>query len=462
MSITPRVAAIAVILAAAIAGAPTTRAKDLDGPTLLVKHRFSLNVISGSMQVYNDYLLLLPDGTAYENIPNEGLRDVSPVRLVAETAERPRDLGKWRRVAGGVNGDGIETTFTRSMYDSQAQAARDKLEVEVYQKTPNGGWSKDGKHDRWNNYAPVIALDAKRLLGPWELDEKIITAGKIGGPLPAITVLRSRNYTFYGDGKFTASASQVVSSNTTLKGADQSRFTVVTYDRSPEQAETGTYQLDPGNLALALTEADGKRRTVTAFILPNWGDPDKKSSIVIDHQRLHAFEGGDGAKPADAQQPAPAAPALAVPAGEKFGHLRFILPKGWSQSEVDGCLMLRPPGGAEKGVGILLFPAALHKGDQPVVNFENWFEATRAWLDEGRTVLNASSAGEKKDVRYPMRVQIEVVKKPDDTTQARVYVGIKRGGNAELVVMFAPDATALGEMMDAFNIFLGSITLESD
>jgi hypothetical protein len=144
MSIHSRAAAIVLAIAGVFtASAP---AKDLDAPTLLVKHRFNLNVLNNSIQIYHDYLLLLPDGTAYENTPKEGMKDVTAAKLAGEAKERPRDLGKWKRIAGPANGDGIETTFIRSIFDDKVQAARDKVEVETFQKTDQGGWSKDGKH----------------------------------------------------------------------------------------------------------------------------------------------------------------------------------------------------------------------------------------------------------------------------------------------------------------------------
>src|SRR5205823_4162307 len=154
-------------------------------------------------------------------------------------------------------------------------------------------------------------------------------------------------------------------------------------------------------------------------------------------QHPEAAAGAATAKPPGAQQPVPN--ALPIATGTKFGHFRFQLPKAWAQSEEDGSLMLRPAGGAEKGVGILLFGAESHKGDQPLDSFEKWFAETCAWLDEGRTVLQATEPKDKEG-RYPMRLQIAVVKKPDGTSQARVYVGLKRERHAELIVMFAPDA----------------------
>src|SRR5947199_3591934 len=146
-----RTAALALMtgaLLAATAAAPSAAARELDAPTLLVQHRFNINVLNNSLQTYNDYLLLLPDGTAYENLPKEGMKKVTADSLAAEAKDRPSDLGKWKRE--GAGGDGIETTFTRSSFDPQAQAPRDRVEVATYQKTGGGGWSKDGKQDRWN------------------------------------------------------------------------------------------------------------------------------------------------------------------------------------------------------------------------------------------------------------------------------------------------------------------------
>jgi hypothetical protein len=460
MFIALRAALFAIILALTFA-APTAPARELDAPTLLVMHRFNINVVSNSMQIYHDYLLLLPDGTAYENTPQEGMKNVTAAKLAQESKERPYDLGKWKRITGGPNGDGIETTFTRSVYDSQLHAARGKVEVASFQKTAQGGWSKDGKHENWNTYAPVIALDAKKLLGPWELDEKVISAGTATGNLPMITVVRARDYTFYADGKFIASSSQIASASASVKNADGSRFVASTYDQSPTTAERGSYKLDADNHALVLTEANGKTRTVTAFILPLWGTADKKPTIIIDGQRLHHPEPDANAAQPAPQKPAPVPPAAV--AGSKFAHFRFELPKGWSQSEVDDSLMLRPEGGVEKGVGILLLPPGPHKGDQDLESFDKWFEATRIWLDEDRTVLESSKPADRNQGRYPMRVQIEVVKKPDQTTQARVYIGVKRGDrHAELLVMFGPDIAAVTPMMDTLDKFLSSITLEAD
>jgi len=76
-----------------------------------VRHRFNLNVLNNSPDLQR-LTLLRPDGTAYENAPKEGLKDVTAAKLAEEAKERPHDLGKWKRIAGGANGDGIETTFT--------------------------------------------------------------------------------------------------------------------------------------------------------------------------------------------------------------------------------------------------------------------------------------------------------------------------------------------------------------
>ncbi|MGV3616191.1 MAG: DUF6683 family protein [Fimbriimonas sp.] len=234
-------------------------ASDLGGAKIFIRYRMSYG---NGVEVSLDQLLLFPDGTAFNDVPNDPLPrfDLATVKQ----ASQPGDIGRWK-----VTGNQLALTF--------------RGKTETFRKHPSsGGWAEpDYKDGSFRVYFPVVVATKQQLLGEWK-HKSLFTMGTMGGGAPMVAAGSNSNLTFSPNGTFSKAGESFASATTANMGDAFKAGGDVTTNGGRKTGAKGQWRLDG---PLLTTVENGQRRVQIAFILPKWGKPTDAPEILIQGDR---------------------------------------------------------------------------------------------------------------------------------------------------------------------------------
>jgi hypothetical protein len=204
------------------------------------------------------HLILFPDGTAFDEIPNDPMPQFDATTL--RSLLKPREVGQWKAVGGTIvlNFSGKQRTLrkiAKGWYDGE--------------KLPE----KDSPYD---TYFPVIAANSKLVLGAWK-NSNLVTSGAMGGGTAMVAAGSSGNLVFNADGTFTSDRKSFASATTANMGdAYKSGGDAGVFSKRNSIA-AGRWRLDG---ILLTMEKDGQKSVQVAFIMPNWSKQQNENLMI--------------------------------------------------------------------------------------------------------------------------------------------------------------------------------------
>jgi hypothetical protein len=233
-------------------------AASLQGAKVFIRYRMSYH---NGVEVSLDQLLMFPDGTAFNEVPNDPLPRFDIPTL--KQALHPTDIGTWK-----VNGKQLTLTF-----DGKSES---------YKKHPTGGWAEaDYKDGSFGVYFPVKIATKQQLLGEWE-HKSLTTMGMAGGGTPMVAAGSNSQLVFTASGTFSKAGKSFASVTTANMGDAFKTGGDVTSNGGRSNSSQGRWRLDG---PLLTTVENGQRRILVAFILPKWGKPTDAPEILIQGDR---------------------------------------------------------------------------------------------------------------------------------------------------------------------------------
>ncbi|GAB5536089.1 MAG: hypothetical protein Rubg2KO_23380 [Rubricoccaceae bacterium] len=209
-------------------------------------------------------LILFPDGTAIEDMPESGVREFTSSAIAAafeDDRDRERTVGTWQRA-----GDRI--------------TLRVDGETRVLRKTPRGWWDDDdpiNNETGYDTYFPIVLATPGHMLGPW-VTQSLFVSGMAGGASPQVSAGSTTNRVFYADGTFAEDRESFASATTASMGdAFNTGGDVGVFSENSGQA-AGRWRIDGPLMTL---EKDGQRRIVLAFIMPEWSADNPNSDTWV-------------------------------------------------------------------------------------------------------------------------------------------------------------------------------------
>jgi hypothetical protein len=211
-------------------------------------------------------LLLYPDGTAFDDLPDKPVSRFDEETLRKAVASR--HVGTWKQ-----QGDTIVLHF-----DGQKQPQR------VLRRHPKGWFDGKGKEKprgSYDIYFPVLPVSKQTLQGEWR-NKELTSMGTVGGAVPMVAAGSSGRLLFRPDGTFTTSADRFASATTGNVGEAYKAGGDVGVLSKKQTGGGGQWRLD--GLLLTLDQ-DGKRMVRLLFALPNWGKKGEAPDLLLDGQR---------------------------------------------------------------------------------------------------------------------------------------------------------------------------------
>lgn len=240
--------------AAASSGGPL-QAANLNGARVFLKFYW---VAYPTLIMRTRHLLLFPDGTAFDDLPNGPLPDFNAQTLRAKL--HARDVGRWT-----MAGKNMVLTFPQ-----------ERVTLTPHPK----GWLDSERGVRMNGpnnvYFPVIAAGRARLLGAWK-NKSVGVTGTIGGASPMVAGGSEGQWNFYADGRFGGGKTSFFSATTTNVGDAFKSGGDVTASGQSKSRSAGRWRLDGPLLTL---EQNGERTVHLAFLLPAWDKNEADSGAL--------------------------------------------------------------------------------------------------------------------------------------------------------------------------------------
>ena len=206
--------------------------------------------INGSSPIRE--LVLLPDGTALDDLPSGPVANFDVATLRA--AVRPPDVGRWSQ-----SGNRLTVKIGR--------------DTDVYVKDPSGGWADPNlKSGEFGIYFPVLPATPAALAGAWH-NETIVSVGVVGGGGPVTFGGSSGDLVFSPNGTYVKGGRGFAS--TTSSTGDVSAL-------GKGRRAQGQWRLDG---LLLTTIENGKRGVQLAYALPHWSRAGKAPDIMIQGSR---------------------------------------------------------------------------------------------------------------------------------------------------------------------------------
>lgn len=231
----------------------------LGGAKVFIRYRMSYG---SGVEVSLDQLLMFPDGTAFNDVPNDPLPafDIATLRK----ASHANDVGTWK-----ITGGQLALTF--------------KGKTEMFKKHPSsGGWAEsDYKDGSFRVYFPVKIATKQQLLGEWE-HKSLFTMGSAGGGAPMVAAGSNNHLVFTANGTFKKAGKSFASATTANMGDAFKSGGDVTTTGGKNNSSAGQWRLDG---PLLTTMEGGQRRVQLAFILPRWGKDTDAPEILIQGDR---------------------------------------------------------------------------------------------------------------------------------------------------------------------------------
>lgn len=237
----------------AVKGAPLTAAS-LGGAKILIRYRMSYG---SGVEVKLDQLLMFPDGTAFNDVPNDPLPNFDLATV--KRASAPGDIGRWK-----VTGNQLALTF--------------QGKTETFRKHSSGGWAEsDYKDGSFGVYFPIKLATKEQLLGEWK-HKSLFTMGSAGGGAPMVAAGSNNKLVFSANGTFAKAGESFASATTANMGDAFKSGGNVTTTGGKKNGSQGQWRIDG---PLLTTLENGQRRVQIAFILPHWGKAHEAPEILI-------------------------------------------------------------------------------------------------------------------------------------------------------------------------------------
>ena len=243
-----------------IAPASSLPAPSLNGAKVFVKYSL---VYYPSFNTTFDQLVLFPDGTAFDEVPDKPITtfNVATLRKIV----KPMYIGRWK-----VTGNTLTLNFPNKS--------------RTLRKHPHG-WAdnadKPPKDSAYGIYYPVTAAPRTRILGAWKFSS-LMVMGTNGGGTPMVAAGTTGNWIFNGDGTFSDGSESFVSGTTTNMGDIYKGSGNVTQTGHRRQSSSGKWRLDGPLLTL---EKNGQRTVHLAFLMPHWSKNPADTDLMIDGDR---------------------------------------------------------------------------------------------------------------------------------------------------------------------------------
>lgn len=237
--------------------APLT-ASSLGGAKIFIRYRMTY---FNGVEVSLDQLLMFPDGTAFNDVPDDPLPSFDIPTLKKHSLAV--DIGRWK-----ITGNRLALTFDGK--------------TETFKKHASGGWAEsDYKDGNFDVYFPVKIATKQQLLGEWE-HKSLTTMGMAGGGAPMVAAGSNRNLVFAANGTYSKSGKSFASATTANMGDAFKSGGDVTTTGGRNSAAKGQWRLDG---PLLTTIENGRKGVLVAFILPKWGKPTEAPEILIQGDR---------------------------------------------------------------------------------------------------------------------------------------------------------------------------------
>lgn len=223
------------------------KAASLGGARVFVKYWFDAT----TTPVF-EHLLLFPDGTAFDDIPDKPLPSFSAATL--RKMLPARNVGRWKET-----GKTLLLTFPGGK--------------RTLAKGPKGWFDTQGVQQKgpYHIYFPIGGPPRARLVGAWESQRRTVL-GTAGGEAPMVTAGSSGDWIFNANGTYSDGKTSFASA--TSGGA---------FSASVRQSQSeGKWRLDGPLLTL---EKNGERTVHLAFLLPHWTSNGPSSTFLIDGDR---------------------------------------------------------------------------------------------------------------------------------------------------------------------------------
>jgi hypothetical protein len=218
-------------------------------------------------EVALDELVLFPDGTAFNEVPDDPLPSFDAATL--RQALRPRHVGTWK-----VTGNQLTLRF--------------EGESETYRRHTTGGWAEpDHKSGAFDVYFPIKLATKGQLVGAWK-HESLTTMGMAGGGAPMVAAGSSDRLVFAADGSFASAGKSFASATTANMGDTFKSGGDVTTTGGRNRSAKGQWRLDG---PLLTTVENGRRGVRLAYILPEWGKANEAPTLLIQGDRYERLEG---------------------------------------------------------------------------------------------------------------------------------------------------------------------------
>lgn len=238
----------------AVAQTGPLAATSLNGAKVFVKYRMQFGTAA---QMMFDHLILFPDGSAFDDIPDDPLPSFDAAAL--RQTLRPNHVGRWK-----MTGNGLALTF--------------EGKTEAFKKHNSGGWAEsDYKSGAFNVYFPVKVATKAQILGAWK-HRSLTTMGMAGGGAPMVAAGSDNLLVFADNGSFTKAGKSFASATTANMGDAFKSGGDVTTTGGRANSFKGQWRLDG---PLLTTSENGRRVVQLAFILPNWGEATEPPEILI-------------------------------------------------------------------------------------------------------------------------------------------------------------------------------------
>lgn len=213
------------------------------------------------LTINRGYLLLFPDGTAFDDIPSKKVPDFSAATLRKNLDAS--DIGRWKK-----QGKNLVLTFGTKKAATLTTHPKGWLDASRAMEMKGA----------YNIYFPVNTTPRANFLGVWH-EENFASYGTAGGSAPLVAGGSKTGWNFRPDGTFSASKDSYSFATTSNMGtAYNSGSNVTTSDQNQSQL-TGRWRLDGPLLTL---EQNGKRSVLLAFVLPEWGKDKKNPDLCVD------------------------------------------------------------------------------------------------------------------------------------------------------------------------------------
>lgn len=242
------------------APASSLPAPSLNGAKVFVKYSL---IYYPSYNTTFEQLVLFPDGTAFDEVPDKPISSFSVAGL--RKIVKPIYIGRWK-VAGN--------TLTLN-FPNKSRTLR---------KHPHG-WAdtadKPPEDSAYGVYYPVVSPPRAQMLGAWKFSS-LMVMGTSGGGTPMVAAGTSGDWIFGADGTFRDGSTSFVSGTTTNMGNVFKGEGDVTQTGHRNQSSSGKWRIDGPLLTL---EKNGQRTVHLAFLMPYWTKNAANTDLMIDGDR---------------------------------------------------------------------------------------------------------------------------------------------------------------------------------